>query len=94
MECPNNNEWDKFRHSFHSHIQDDGKEENYAATTISYVTEITGLGDMAKDMMEKISRSDPKCDFTMFQTMVEEDSVSPSQTTEIRYPPLPWFGRW
>ena len=32
--------------------------------------------------MEKISRSDPKCDFTMFQTMVEEDSVSPSQTTE------------
>ena len=37
---------------------------------------------MAKDMMNNISRSDLKRSFIMFQTMVEEDSVSPSKTTE------------
>ena len=37
---------------------------------------------MANDVMDKISRSDPKRAFTMFQTMLEEDRVSPSHTTE------------
>ena len=82
MECPKNNEWEMFRHQSHSQIEDDGKEENYTATTILEVTEITVLVDMDKDIMEKISRYDPKRDFTMFRTIVDEDSVSLSQTTE------------
>ena len=48
MDLPKKNEWDKFRHSSHSQIKDDGEEENETATTISDVTKITGLGDMAK----------------------------------------------
>ena len=39
---------------------------------------------MSKDIMDKIFRSDPKRNFTMFQTMVAEDSVSPSHTTESK----------
>ena len=33
-------------------------------------------------MIDKISRSDPKRDFTMFQTMIEDDNAAPSQTSE------------
>ena len=39
---------------------------------------------MSKDMMDKISRSDLKRSFIMFQTMVEEDILSPSQITESK----------
>ena len=65
MECPKKNKWDKFRHPLHYQIEDGGKEEDGTATTISGVTKSTGFGDMAKDVIDKISRNDPKRVFNM-----------------------------
>ena len=82
MDLPKKNEWEKFRHSLHSQIEDDGKQEDDTATTISEVTERTGLGDMAKDVINNISRTYPKRAFNMFQSMIQDDNVYPSQTLE------------
>ena len=34
-------------------------------------------------MVDNISRSDPKRAFTMLQTMIDENNISPSQISEI-----------
>ena len=75
MDLPKKNEWEKFRHLLHSQIEDDGKEEDDTATTISEVTESTGLGDMAKDVINNISRTYHKRDLNMFQSMIQDDNV-------------------
>ena len=74
-------EWDKFCHPSHSQIEDDSKEEDDTATTILEVTKSNGLGNMAKDVMDNISISDPTRAFNMLQTIIQEDNVAPSQTS-------------
>ena len=71
MDSPKKDECYKLHHSSHSQIKYDGEEEDDTANTISDVTKSTGLGDMAKDVMDKISIYEPKRTFTMFQTMIE-----------------------
>ena len=84
IEWPKNNEWDKFRHSSRYQIEFDGKKEDNTATTILAVTESTGLGDMAKYVINNISITDPKCAFNMFHTMIYDEKVSASQTSESK----------
>ena len=66
----------------HSYAQvKEGTEDT--SDDVSDISESTGLGDMAKDMIDKLSRYNPQKSITMLKTMIlEESAETPSLTNE------------